>query len=134
MQNQQGEGSLREALSNQTLMRLSKSKLIRMKTKAMRRGVWFRILTRSERAQIDLTIRCVQKIRSLLLTKVLASIIRKMMDFFESKVVRAMKDIGHSLVEKISQIARSWGNKFASEWIENRGFIQYLTIMWMNKP
>jgi len=134
MQNQQGEGLKREALSNQALLPLSKSKLIRMKTKAMRRGVWFRVLTLSERAQIDLTMKFVQKIRSLLLTRVLVSILKKLTDVFESRVARAITNIGRGLAERISRIARSWGNKSASEWLEDRGFTRYLTIMWMNIP
>ena len=123
---------MREALSNQAPTPLSKSELIRIKTKAMRRRVWFRMLTMSERAQIDLTIKFVEKVRSLLLSRVLVSIMRKMMDAIEGRVVCAMRDVGCGLAEKISRIAGSWGNQSASEWVEDRGFTQYLTIMWMN--
>jgi len=125
---------MREALFNQTPMSLSKDELIRMKTKAIRRRVWFRTLTMSERAQIDLTIKFVQKVRSLLLTRVLVSILKKLTDVFESRVARAIRNIGRGLAERISRIARSWGNKSAAEWTKDRGFTQYLTIMWMNLP
>jgi hypothetical protein len=113
-------------------MPLNKDELIKIKTKAMRRRVWFKTLTMSERAQIDLTIKFVQKVRSLLLSRVLVSIMRKLMDVIEGRVVCAMRDVGCGLAEKISRIARSWGNQSASEWMEDRGFTQYLTIMWMN--
>lgn len=132
MQNQQAEIWMREALSNQTPKSLSKSELIRIKTEAMRRRVWFSTLSRSERAQIDLTIKCVWKIRSLLLTRVLFSIVRKLKGVLENRVARAIREVGFSLAEKISQIAKSWGNNSASEWVKDRGFMQYLTIMWMN--
>jgi len=125
---------MREVLSNQAQMPLSKSELIKIKTKAMRQRVWFRALTMSERAQIDLTIKFVQKVRSLFLTRVLVSIMRKLMSAIESRVVCAMRDIGCGLAERISRIARSWGNHSASEWMEDRGFIQYLTIMRINIP
>ncbi|RLI40192.1 hypothetical protein DRO69_13240 [Candidatus Bathyarchaeota archaeon] len=123
---------MKEGLSNKASKRFSKSELIRIKIKAMRRKVWFRTLTRSERAQIDLTIRYVQKVRSLLLTKVLVSIVRKLKDVLESRVARAIREVGFSLAEKLSQIAKSWGNNSASRWVEDHGFTQYLTIMWMN--
>lgn len=123
---------MKEALPNQAPTAISKNELIKIKTKAMRRRVWFRTLTMSERAQIDLTIKFVQKVRSLLLSRVLVSIMRKLMDVIEGRVVCAMRDVGCGLAEKISRIARSWGNQSASEWTEDRGFTQYLTIMWMN--
>lgn len=132
MQNQQGEDSMKEALPNQAQMPLNKDELIKIKTKAMRRKVWFRTLTMSERAQIDLTIKFVQKVRSLLLSRVLVSIMKRLMDAIEGRVVCAMRDVGYGLAEKISRFAQSWGNQSASEWMEDRGFTQYLTIMWMN--
>ena len=132
MQNQQGKDSMKEALSNQAQKPLNKGELMKIKTRAMRRRIWFRTLTMSERAQIDLTIKFVHKVRSLLLGRVLVSIMRKLMDVIEGRVVCAMRDVGCDLVEKISRIAQSWGNQSASEWMEDRGFTQYLTIMWMN--
>lgn len=123
---------MKEALPNQAQISLNKGELIKIKTKAMRRRVWFRTLTMSERAQIDLTIKFVHKVRSLLLSRVLVSLVRKLMDVIEGRVVCAMRDVGCGLVEKISRIARSWGNQSASKWMEDRGFTQYLTIMWIN--
>ena len=121
-----------EALSNQTLLPLNKNELIRIKTKAMRRRVWFKTLTKSERAQIDLTIKFVPKVRSPLLSRVLVSLMRKLKEVIESRIVRAMRKVGYGLAERISRIARSWGNKLASGWMEDRSFVRYLTIMWMN--
>jgi hypothetical protein len=118
--------------SREAQMPLKKCELIRIKAKAMRRRVWFRTLTMSERAQIDLTIKFVQKVQSLLLTRVLGLIMKKLMNALESRVVCAMRDVGCGLAEKISRFAQSWGNQFASEWTEDQGFRQYLTIMWMN--
>ena len=69
---------MREPLSRQTSIPLSREELIRIRAKAIRRGVWFRMLTKSERAQVDLTIRVVQKVRSFLLARVLASLVKKL--------------------------------------------------------
>lgn len=125
---------MRETLSHQTRIPLSRDELVRMRAKAIRRGVWFRTLTRSERAQVDLTIRVVQKVRSFLLARVLASLIKKLLEAMESMVVRMMRVVGSPLAEKLSQIAQNWGNASATRWAEDLGFIQYLTVMHINAP
>ncbi len=56
---------------------LSRNEIIKVKTKALRRGVWYRVLTRVERACIDLVIKVVERVRSRLLTRVLSSILKK---------------------------------------------------------
>lgn len=125
---------MRENLFLQTQIPLSRDELVRMKTKAIRRGVWFKTLTRSERAQVDLTLRVVLKVRSFLLARVLTSIIKKLLEAMESVVARLVRVIGRPLAEKLSQIARNWGNASAARWAKNLGFILYLTIMHMNTP
>jgi hypothetical protein len=132
MQNQQGEQIIRGTLWHQNLIPLSRDELIRMRAKAIRRGVWFRMLTRSERAQIDLTVRVVNKIRSLLLARVLASLVKKLLEAMESMVGRMRRVVGSPLAEKLSQIAQNWGNASATRWAKDLCFIQYLTITLMN--
>jgi len=134
MQNHQDANIMRETLSHQTSIPLCREELIRMRAKAIRRGVWFRTLTRSERAQVDLTIRVVQKVRSFLLARVLASLIKKLLEAMESMVVRMMRVVGSSLAEKFSQIAQNWGNASATRWAKDPSYIQYLTITHINTP
>lgn len=43
--------------------------MTKIKTRAIQKGVWFRMLNRVERVRIELTIRIVKRVRSLLLTK-----------------------------------------------------------------
>ena len=125
---------MRETLSHQTPIPLCRDELVRMRAKAIRRGVWFRTLTRSERAQVDLTIRVVQKVRSFLLARVLASLVKKLLDAMESKVLRLMREVGRSLAKELSGIAQKWGNASATRWAKDLGFIQYLTITHINTP
>lgn len=113
---------------------LTRNELVNLKAKAIRRGIWFRVLSKTERACIELTIKIVDKVRSHLLAKVLASIIRKLLDAMKSRIVHAMEQIGCSIVQKLSQIALNWGNISAMQWMKNRSFIQYLTVMHMNAP
>jgi len=134
MQDYQGGDIMREPSSHQTLIPLSRDTLIRMRAKAIRRGVWFRTLTKSERAQLDLTIKIVHKVRSFLLSRVLTSLVKKLQEAMETMVTRMMRVVGSSLAQKLSQIAQNWGNTFATMWAKDPGFIQYLTITHINRP
>jgi len=113
---------------------LMRSEIINVKTRALRRGVWFRVLTRAERACIDLAARVVERVRSRLLRRVLSSILSKLEEAMESQVRRLMREVGDNLAKKTSQIAEGWGNQSAVKWAGDSGFIQYLTITYMNAP
>ena len=120
--------------SVQNQITITRSKLVNLRAKAIRRGIWFRVLSKTERACIELTIKIVDKVRSHLLAKVLASIIRKLLGAMKSRIVHAMEEIGCSIARKLSQIAQKWGNISATHWMMNPSFIKYLTIIHMNTP
>jgi len=111
---------------------LTRSEIIKIKAKALRRGVWFRVLTRMDRACVDLVIRLVDKVHSLLLAKVLFSVMEKLEEAMESKVSRLTREVGSNLAKKLSKIAKEWGNESAVRWSEDSGFIRYLTITYLN--
>jgi len=107
---------------------LTRESLVKLRLKAVRRGVWFRDLKQGERKLLDLTIRVVQRVRSFILAKLVSRIVGKLCEALESRVFRLMKTKGRSLAERISKIAEVWGNRAAKFWANDRGFIQYLTI------
>jgi hypothetical protein len=111
---------------------LGSSELVKIKAKALRRGVWFRVLTRAERAQIELTMKIVKKIRSFILAKVVTCIVKKLLDAMESKVAQLMREVGQALAQKLSRTAQKWGNKTAPYWETDSSFIQYLTVTHLN--
>lgn len=111
-----------------------KEELMMWKLKAFRKRVWYKVLNRLERGLIASVIKVVDKVRSILLTKVLTSIVKKLQTALESPVTRMMREVGRSLAQKMSQIAQSWGNKSARRWKEDDKFIQFLTITRMNTP
>ncbi len=125
---------MRGTRTGQTSVPVSRDELIRMRAKAVRRGVWFSTLTRSERAQVDLTVKLVRKVRSFLLNRVLSSLVKKVLEAMERKVMRFMRTVGTSLAEKLSQIAQKWGNPSATKWAEDPDLIRYLAIAYMNTP
>jgi hypothetical protein len=83
---------------------------------------------------MDLVIRVVDRVRSRLLEKVLSSVLRKLLEAMESRVQRLIQEMGGKLALKLSQIAQTWGNKYAQCWAEDAGFKQYLAITHMNMP
>jgi hypothetical protein len=111
-----------------------KGLLAKLRVKALRRGVWYRVLTRAERAQMELTMRVVERIRSFVLAKVVAKIVVKLLEAMESKVVRLTREMGSVLAQKLSEIAQNWGNNSARNWTADPGFKRYLAVTYLNTP
>ena len=107
---------------------LTREALVKMKLKAMRRGVWFRDLKQSERKLLDLTISVVERVRSFLLAKLVSQLIDKLCEAMESRVFRLMRTEGRSLAQKVASIGEAWGNRMAKSWVNDRGFMQYLVV------
>jgi len=108
--------------------------LARLRLKALRRGVWFKELSRDERILVKLVIRVTQRIQSFLLARLISGIMKKLLNALESEVTQLMRTVGRALAQKLSGIAQGWGNRSAKRWPQDSGFIQYLTIMDLNKP
>jgi len=134
MPDQEDKNAMIESLFTHTGVPPGKNALAKIKAKALRRGVWFRVLTVGERAQMELTMKVVKKIRSLFLAKVVANIVEKLLEAMESKVTRLMREVGPALAQKLIGIAQKWGNESAKSWSQDLGFVKYLTIMHLNKP
>jgi len=110
----------------------SRSELMALRRKAVRRGTWFRVLTRIERATIDLTIRCVDTIRSATLARIIAEIVEKIEYAAAGFLFRAEVG-GRRLAERATELALSWGNGEASKWKDDVGFIRYLGAMSLSR-
>ena len=109
-----------------------RSELVKLRVKALRRGLWFRVLSRVERGLIDLAIKVVEKVRSLVLARSLIGIVEKLLNAMESEVKRLMRTVGLPLAQKLGEIAQGWGNKSAPLWAADLGFVQYLAIVEKN--
>jgi hypothetical protein len=111
---------------------LTRSEIVRIKAKAVRRGVWFRTLTRTERACTDLALIVVERVRSCLLRKILLSVLRKLEAALESPVQRVMRGVGVGLALKLSQTAVKWGYRSAAGWVKDAGFVRFLAVSHLN--
>jgi hypothetical protein len=106
----------------------SVGKLAEAKKFALRRGVWFRALSRVERGVLDLTVRYVDNIRSSKLATLVTAILDKLQLAMESVVDRMVRLVGVPQAKKISGIAVSWGNRSASGWADDRDFARFLAL------
>ncbi len=102
--------------------------MARLRFRAIRRGVWFRVLKDRERRLLELTLDVVERIRSSLLAKLVSSVVAKLLNALECEVSRLMRTIGRPLVQRLSEIAQSWGNQSARLWVADLGFIRYLAV------
>ena len=97
-----------------------------MRSKALRRRVWFGVLSKIDRGIVELTIRCVDRIRSTRLASVISHIVHKIMRALKSGFLDRAESVGRGLAEKLGDIAVSWGYAEASVWKRDLGFIRYL--------
>ena len=111
---------------------LHRNFLNKVKMRAVRCGVWFKALSNLERNIIDLTIRVVDKVRSRTLTRILSGVLKKLLTSLESKLSRLIREIGLPLARKLSNIARSWGNRTAKFWMYDLKFAVFLAVKYLN--
>jgi len=113
---------------------LTKGRLLKLKWKAIRCNVWFRALSRIDRALIDSVIKVVNEVRSFTLAKILLSVVEKLEDALENRFLNALKEIGFPLARKLSLSAQKWGNKSARNWAFDLSFARFLAMMYINNP
>ncbi len=111
---------------------LSRRWLVSVRTRALRNGIWYSVLSRSERGFVGLAIRVVERVHSRLLGRVLSTIVTKLVEALESPVRRLTRDVGPCLALRLSRIAEGWGYSRAVCWARDAGFVRYLSIMHLN--
>jgi hypothetical protein len=89
--------------------------LVGMKTRGLRRRVWYWALDRMERGLVDLTIRWVDKVRSGRMTETLMRILVKLALALETGMGRVLGR-GRVLAARASELAVGWGNGSAFYW------------------
>jgi len=107
---------------------LSRQSLLKVRTRALRKGIWFKTLSRIERSIVDLTIRCVEKIHSNVLMKTVVAILDKLLQTMEEDYLKRVERLGREIAQKICEIASQWGNPQAWTWKFDLKFIKYLGV------
>jgi len=121
-----------ETANNGSTNFLEKTQLVKLKMKAMRAGVWFRALPRIDRVLVDLTIMVADNIHSPHLARCILAITGKLEAIMESKLSRAIREIGLPITHKLSQLAQKWGNKTAEKWANDKDFACYWAVLKLN--
>ena len=108
------------------------AQLVALRTRSLRRGIWYTALNRLERAQVDVTLRVVQMVRSPCLARVLNMIIDKLSAALQSRVAMAVQSVGFAVAAQLSSIAQGWGLASARSWARDPRFARFLAIMDLN--
>ena len=109
-------------------------KLTLLRFRALRKGIWFKALSKVERFIYELTMRTVSTIRSEKLLSTIRLILKKLRRALGGSVYTSMCSLGRHLARRIANVAYLWGNKEAYKWAEDNHLIKYLTICCMNMP
>jgi len=98
-----------------------------LKTRALRKRVWYKVLDRIERGLLDLTIRWVDNVRSGRLTETLLPILMKLAQAMEQGVAQVLV-VGRELALRASVLAVRWGNMDAFSWRFDESFWRGLAL------
>jgi len=104
---------------------ITREVLIGIKTRGLRRRLWYCTLSRIERGLVDLTIRWVDKVRSGRLAETLMRILAKLAMALETGMGRVLAR-GRMLAVRASGLAVGWGNSSAYSWRFETGFANAL--------
>ena len=113
---------------------LNKARLVKLRLKAVRAGVWFRALPRIDRVLVDLTIKVASNIRSFTLARNVLAVVTKLEELLESSLSRAFREVGFPLAQKLSLTAQKWGNVSAESWPSDSSFIRFSAVIHINEP
>ena len=120
------------ALHSSNAFFFDRRQLIRLKTKAVRSGAWFKTLQRIDRVLFDLTIRVVGNIRSAKLARSIDVLAKKLEDAIKGRFSSHLMEIGFPMAQRISFTAEKLGNLLAKSWASDRSFAFFLTVMYVN--
>lgn len=112
---------------------LTRRTLVRIKVKALRCKVWFGAASALERAIVDLTIHCVERVRSRVLAQILLKVVSKILKTLENGFMDKAETVGHEIAVRLCSIAEGWGREECFIWRNDRAFFRFLGVNALNK-
>ena len=106
--------------------------LLKLKHRALRAGMWYRLLPRIDRVLVDLTIKVADNVRSSRLARSLLLVASKLESLLATKLSRAVREFGLPLAEKFSQFAQQWGYKAAAIWASDKAYARFWAVLKLN--
>lgn len=113
------------SLSEDLKRPITREVLVGLKTRGLRRRLWYSSLSRIERGLVDLTIRYVDRVRSGRLAEMLVRILAKLASALETGIGRVLGR-GRVLAARASELAVEWGNHAAFQWRFEQAFAKAL--------
>jgi len=105
---------------------------MKARARALRQRFWFKALSRAERSIVDLTIRCVERVRSRVLTRIVSQIVAKILKILKPSLLETAMRVGREIADEVCEIAEKWGNMSASRWKHDLRFIRFLGVNTVN--
>ena len=102
--------------------------LLTMRTKAIRRKVWYRVLDSVERGIVNLTLRIFEDVKSLTLCQILNTILEKLRVAIQSRFLRHVEHFGRERAAIIVSQAIGFGSSCAGAWLGDTGFHRWLSL------
>lgn len=111
---------------------LNRQSLVQIKTRALRQRIWFKTLSRVERGIVDLTIKCVDTVRSSTLAGLISTIVSKMLRLLGGSFMKRAETAGHKIAGELCALGASWGNEACPTWKRDKRFIRFLGVNALN--
>jgi hypothetical protein len=101
-----------------------------LRTKALRKGVWFASLSYEDRVLAGLINKNIKIVKNATLAAVIARIMGKLFCAIrKSPFLFRVEQLGRPIAETYSEKAYSMGNKDAIHWANSPNFVRYLGMM-----
>jgi len=110
----------------------TKQDLLKIRSRALRTRIWFKAISKVERAIVDLTIKCVEKIRSNILARIISTIVSKLLGSLGEDFMKRAERIGCKIAESLCTLGERWGNKACSTWKCDKCFVKFLGVNALN--
>ena len=105
-----------------------------LRTRALRKKVWFATLTNQERVIVGLLRKYVNVVKSGMLAMVVAKIIVKLMLAIKNVFWDRIERIGRSITESAGRGASSIGWKEGAKWAEDVNIVRWYGLTYRNCP
>jgi len=101
-----------------------------LRTKALRKGVWFASLSYEDRVLAGLIKTNVKIVKNATLATVIARILSKLfLAIKQSTFLSRIEMLGRPIAQNFSEKAQSMGNRDAQNWANDPNYIRYLGLM-----
>ena len=103
--------------------------LCNLRTKALRKRIWYDALTDQERVLTSLIIKNIKIVKNAILATVIGRIMGKLVHAIKNSFMDKIERLGRPIALAMAKGAHSCGNKDALNWTENVNYIRYLGLM-----